>query len=358
MNIHVLDQSFNFIGLIDDYVSAIWRPAYYDVGDFELYLNASAKALKLLHKDYYLVRDSDIVADSEGNITYNKVMIIKNFKLTTDVERGDFLTVTGKELKHLLSQRIVWSQTNLTGTAENAVRQLVTENAISPTDSNRVIPTLTLGANAGLNDTIKKQVTGNQLDQTIVDICKAYNYGWEVFIHNSALVFNIYQGVDRSFNQTDRAYVVFSEDFDNILNSSYELKSNEYANVTLIGGEGEGVNRIYTTVGNDKSGLDRFELFTDARDLSQNKDSEDEITLETYLALLEERGHENLASKVITEGFSGEVLNINFKYGEHYYLGDVVTVINKYGISRDVRVLSAIESKDDTGVKTIPQFNM
>jgi hypothetical protein len=359
MNIHVLDQSFNFIGLIDDYVSVIWRPAYYDIGDFELYLNASVKAVNLLKKNYYLVRESDIVVDSEGNVTYTNVMIIKNFTVTTDEENGDYITVTGRELKYLLHQRIVWTQTNLTGTAEDAIRRLVTENAISPTDSNRVIPTLTLGVSAGLTDTIEKQVTGDHLDQTIVDICTAYNYGWEIFIYNSALVLIIYQGVDRSFNQTERPYVVFSEDFDNITKSTYELNSEEYANTTLIGGEGEGTERVYVTVGADKSGLDRFEVFTDAKDLSQNKDSEtDAIPLSTYKTLLQERGHENLASLGLTEGFSGEVLETNFKYGIDYYMGDTVTIINKYGMSKDVRVLSVIESVDDTGAKILPQFNM
>ena len=186
MIIHVLDQSFNLVGVIDDYVSVIWRPAYHEIGDFELYLNASAEAVSLLKKNYYLVREPDIMADAEGNVTYTKVMIIKNFKLNTDAEGGDYLTVTGRELKYLLHQRIVWKQTNLTGTAENGIRRLVTENAISPTNSKRVIPTLTLGVSAGLTDSIEKQVTGDYLDLTIIDICTAYNYGWEVFIYNKA----------------------------------------------------------------------------------------------------------------------------------------------------------------------------
>lgn len=359
MNIHVLDKSFNLVALIDDYVSVIWRPAYYDIGDFELYLNASAKVVNVLQKNYYLVRESDISVDSEGNVTYTKVMVIKNFKLTTNEESGDYLTVTGRELKYLLHQRIVWKQTNLTGAAEDGIRRLVTENAITPTDSKRVIPTLTLGVSAGLTDTIEKQVTGDYLDQTIVDICTAYNYGWEIFIYNKTLVFIVYQGVDKSFNQTERPYVVFSEDFDNILNTEYELVSEEYANTTLIGGEGEGTERVYTVMGDDNSGLERYETFTDARDLSQNKDSEtDAIPLNTYLSLLQERGRENLASLGVTEGFSGEVLAVNFIYGIDYYLGDTVTVINKYGMSKDIRILSVIESADDTGVKVIPQFNM
>ena len=352
MIIHVLDQSFNLVGVVDNYISVIWRPAYYEVGDFELYINATAPAAALLQKNRYLVRDTDINVDEAGNITYSNVMIIKNIKLTTDAEEGDHLTYTGRELKFLLHQRIVWRQTNLTGTAENGIRRLVDENAINPTDSNRVIPTLTLGASAGLTDRIEKQVTGDYLDQAIVDICTAYNYGWEVFIYNAALVFIVYAGVDRSYSQTERPYVVFSDDFDNILNSEYQMESEEYANTTLIGGEGEGAKRTYTSVGDSNSGLNRYETFTDGSGVSRNVGSDNEIDAETYIELLKESGRENLAALAVTEGFSGEVLSdVAFKYGVDFYIGDVVTVKNKYGIGKDVRVLSAIESVDDSGVK-------
>ena len=359
MVIHVLDRSFNLVGVIDDYISVIWRPAYYSIGDFELYINATSSAVELLKRDYYLVRDKDIIVDDDNNVTYSNVMIIKNFILNTDAEEGDKLTYTGRELKFILNQRIVWNQTNLYGTVEAGIRQLVTENAISPSDSNRIIPGLTLGVSAGLTDTIEKQITGDKLDQAIVDICTAYNYGWEIYVYNGMMVFIVYQGLDRSYGQNERPYVVFSEEFENILNSEYELNSENYANTSLVGGEGEGVERIYTTVGNSNSGLDRYEVFTDARDISQNKDSEDVIDSSTYLKLLNERGLENIASLANTEGFTGEVLSdVTYKYGEDFYLGDKVTVVNKYGISKDVMVLSAIESVDDTGSKLIPQFNI
>ena len=359
MIIHVLDKTLTLAGVIDDYISVIWRPAYYEVGDFELYIDASSEAVALLQEGYYLVRDTDIIVDDAGNVTYTKVMVNKGLKLDTDTENGDHLTYVGKELKYLLHQRIVWQQSTLTGTVENAIRKLVTDNAISPTDSNRVIPALILGAATGLTDTISKQVTGAHLDEAIKDICTAYNYGWEVYIYNSALVFIIYAGTDKSYSQTDRPYVVFNDDFDNILNSTYERNTDNYANCALVGGEGEGTARTYTTLNNSVSGLDRFETFVDARDVSQNVGTEDEIDQNTYISLLQERGLEKLAELAITEGFSGEVLtDMTFKYGEDFYLGDVVTVTNKYGISKDVRVLSAIESVDDSGTKLIPQFNM
>jgi len=359
MNVYVLDREFNKVDIVDDYTSLIWRPAYYGVGDFELYLRASSKAVALLQRNYYLVREKDMAVDESGNTTYKNVMIIKNVRLSTDAEAGDFLTYTGRELKFILHQRIIWKQTNLNSKVEYALRRLVTENAIAPTDSKRIIPALTLGEEAGLAASIRKQVTGAHLDECIEEICTTYGYGWTVDVYNGSMVFRVYQGANRSYNQNSIPYVIFSDSFDNILNSEYELNSEEYANTALIGGEGEGTARIYTTIGAENEGLDRYESFTDAKDISQNKDTEDEITLEEYLELLQERGIESLAERVITEGFSGEVISdLTFKYGVDFFLGDTVTVMNSYGISKNVMVLSAIESVDENGTKLIPQFNI
>lgn len=356
--IYVLNQNFQLEGIIDEYVSTIWRPAYSEIGDFEIYLGTTGSALELLKPGRYVVRYGDI-SMINGAITYRKVMIVKNIQINTHSEDGDFLTVTGRELKYLLHQRIVWRQTNLTGTPEDAIRRLISENAIEPDNSNRVIPRLTFGTPALLKDTIEKQVTGEYLDEVIVDICNVYDYGWAIDIHDGNLTVEVYKGIDRSYDQTVRPYVVFSDDFENLYNTTYQVLTEHYANTTLIGGEGEGLERIYTTVGADEAGLARYETFTDARDISQNKGNEDEIPMATYLALLSERGLENLASLSITEGFSGEVLNdVIFRYGEDFYLGDIVSVANKYGVQKNVRVISAIESEDEDGVKLLPQFNM
>ena len=481
-SIYVLNRALTLQGIVDEYESLIWRPAYSEVGDFEIYVKATADTLKLLQKDFYVVRSSDIsVGESEnlltvtatsqtvngvtftvnadGSITangtatanavfilasngsgftpengkyilsgcpsgggytydlrfwnyngsnvskfdtgngaevdfsnsggsynvaivifsgitannltfkpelrkqnvtnYKSVMVIKNIKLTTDIESGAYLTVTGRELKYLLHQRIVWQQTNLSGTAENAIRTLVTQNAISPTDTRRVIPNLVLGESSGLTDSIKKQITGAYLDEAITEICATYNYGWDMYITDGNLTVTVYKGLDRSYAQTERPYVVFSEYFDNLYSTEYELNSEAYANTTLIGGEGEGLDRITTTLGAANSGLDRYEVFTDAKDVSQNKGNTDEIAPADYLLLLEEKGRETLSSLVMTEGFTGEVLSdVTFKWHRDFDLGDIVTVISQYGLSRNVRVMSAIESEDSDGVKLLPVFNL
>lgn len=359
--VNVYDSGFNLIGVVDSYVSVIWRPAYYDIGDFELYLGASNEALDLLQKNRILVRASDVSVDGSGNTIYRNPMIIKNIELITDIENGDFLSITGRELKFILHQRIIWTQTNLSGTAEGGIRQLVNDNAVNPTDTKRKIPNLVLGAESGLSDTIKKQLTGDYLDEAITEICTAFNYGWEIYGYNGNYVFIVYKGIDRSYGQSVNPYVVFSDNFENLYNTDYQLFSEEYCNTALIGGEGEGTERTYTTVNNSATGLNRYELFVDAKDLSSNKDSANVIPPEQYLQLLAERGQEKLAEKSITEGFSGEVSSdsaSNYVYGEDFDIGDTVTVINSYGITKNVMVLSSIESEDESGKKLIPQFNL
>lgn len=355
--IYVLNQSLEIQGVIDEYISAIWRPSYSEVGDFELYLPADAKAVALLQKNFYLVRGCDITV-AAGVVTYRKVMVIKNFDISTDVENGDFLTVTGRELKYILHQRIVWQQTTLSGTVEEGIRQLIDENAISPTVANRKMPNVILGEACGVTETIDKQITGDYLDEAIVDICTTYDIGWDAYITGGQIVFEIYKGTDRSYSQSEVPFVVFSDEFENLFNTSYQMQTEGFANATRIGGEGEGTERKFATVGDELAGFDRFETFTDAKDISKTEDDKT-ISDSEYILLLQERGRENLASLSTTEGFSGEVLpDVAFVYGQDFNLGDMVTVINRYGITRDVRVLSAIESEDEAGTKLVPQFNI
>lgn len=357
MLLYVLNQDLEIVGTVDEYESVIWNTSYNGVGDFELYLQVSSQLVDLLKVNRYIIRQTDITVN-EGAVTYNHVMIIKNLTLSTYSQQGDYYLITGRELKYLLHQRIVWSQTNLTGSTEDAIRQLVDENAINPTDTKRVIPRLVLADSNGYNDTIEKQITGDYLDEAISEICESVNYGWDMNIVDGEIVFYTYQGLDRSYNQTVRPYVVFGNEFENITSSEYQYNSDEYANCALIGGEGEGTDRIRTTVNDELEKLERYEIFVDARDLSQNKGTDEEITLEEYQDILKERGRDTLEQHKEYEMYNGEVENYTFELNVDYFLGDIVTVKNEYGISKNVRVISIIETNDSSGHKIIPEFKL
>lgn len=349
MDLYLLNSNYEKIAVIDNYQSIIWTLRYFTPGDFELYTPARPELLQMLQVDYMLVRDFDCIGDE-----YHNVMLIRNIEIQSDAETGDNLIVTGQCLKSIVARRIVAEQTNLDGTVTSCIRTLITENIINPEDTDRAINNFTLGTDSVNNPpSMKMQITGDNLAQAIAEIGATYGYGWDVFIKAGNLVFYIYEGADRSFNQNTNPHVVFSTEYDNLLSSNYKENRDNYANVAIVAGEGEGTARKKATVGT-ASGLDRIEIWVDERNTSSN---DGEITPTEYMNLLEAAGEEKLAETEITTEFTGEIIpDVNFIFGVNYYLGDIVQIENDYGISKAARITEIIASKDENGENVIPTF--
>lgn len=341
---YLLDKDLNIVSTIEGYKSVIWTSRYFTHGDFELCVPATVKLINLLKKDYYVVRED-----------MTQAMIIENMQITTDVENGDEVIITGKCLKSILKRRVIESQTTLNGKAEACIRRLINENAVTPDNSARKISKLILGVEAGLSDTMSAQYTGDNLGETVDNICMTFGYGYDILLDydDKQFIFVLYKGADRSYNQSENPYVVFSNEYENLLTSNYVRNNENYKNVAVVAGEGEGSARKKTVVGT-ATDLERYEVFVDARDISSN---EGEISNTDYTNLLIEKGQEALAESSITEDIDGEVEgNLTFKLNVDYFLGDIVEVINEYGIEMTPRVTEVIESEDETGSYVIPTF--
>lgn len=350
MDIYVLDKTFKEIAVIDTFTSVIWTTRYFTHGDFELYLQADAKLLDVLREGYYVVREQDM--DASGRM--NNVMIIESREIVTDAEDGDNLIVTGKCLKSILSRRVVANQTVLQGTVLNCMKQLISECIISPTISARQISNFAFGTDTFTDDTkMKKQITGKVLEDAISDICTSYGIGFDMYLQNGTFYLYFYKGVDRSYNQSENAHVVVSEEFDNLLSSDYKQSKDNYANVAYVAGEGEGNARKKTMVGT-ATGLDRYEVWVDARNASSN---EGEISESVYMDMLKEDGEDALSEMDVTTMLSGEIINgVSFQINDDYFLGDIIQFENDYGISAATRIIEVIYNEDETGINIIPTF--
>lgn len=349
MVIYVLNPALEITGLIDSYVSIIWSTRYYKSGDFELYLSATDENITLLQKDNYLCREEDMTDD-----TANNVMIIQSVNIITDVEDGNYLIVKGKSLKSIVGRRIIWQQTNLSGKVELGIRRILTENIISPSDTSRKISNFTLEDVQGFTDSMDIQVTGDNVEEWLENICMTYGMGWDVFVKAKKFVFHLWKGTDRSYSQDTVPHVVFSNDYDNLISSEYSIDATEFKNTALVAGEGEGTERTTYTVGTS-SGLDRYELYVDARDISSNNG---EIDAVSYSSMLLEKGTEALTEYATIINFEGEIdPDTNYIFGEDYFMGDVVEVINEYGIATTCRITEIIDSEDETGRTVIPSFS-
>lgn len=349
MDLLVLNKSLDVIAIVDVYESIIWTERYYEYGDFELYTAMTQDLLNYIKTDNYIQR-----------VGSDRVMIIEEIRIDTDSETGNHITITGRSLESILDRRVIWSQTTISGNLQNGIKKLINENIISPSKEERKISNFifkdsTDSQITGL--TVEAQYTGDNLYDVISKVCEEKSIGFKVSLNeNKQFVFELYAGADRSYEQTNYPYVVFSPNFDNIINSNYLESKENLKNVALVGGEGEGTARKYLAIGNT-SGLDRRELFVDARDISSEGEDGETLTTEQYNELLKQRGNEYLADYTDLVSFEGAVeTNIMYKYGVDFFDGDIVQIANEYGHEAKVRILEVVISENEEGNSVYPTF--
>lgn len=349
MEIFVLNTNFESVAVVDEFESLIWTDRYDDAGDFELFMSMDKRLLEYLKQNYYLWN-----AESEH------MMIIEQINITSDVEEGNKLIVTGRSLESILDRRIIWGQKVLSGGLQDAIHTLIDECIISPTISDRKIDNFIFVEN--LNPkitalTIDTQYTGDNLFDVVKTLCEKNNIGFKIILNESnQFEFSLYSGEDRSYEQTENPYVIFSPDFENIINSNYLESSKTMKNVTLVAGEGEGANRKTTTVG-DAYGLNRRELFTDARDISSDIGDGETLTDAEYYEQLNQRGTDGLAEYPSITSFEGEVEATRmFKYGIDFFIGDIVQITNEYGHEGRAYISEFVMSQSESGLSMYPTF--
>lgn len=352
MELLILDKAFSSVATLDVFESFIWTDRYCGYGDFEIYTPANAKMKESLKEEYYIY-----IKESEH------LMIIEDVEIDTDVEDGARMKVTGRSLESILERRIIWNQTVLNGNFQNGIKKLLTENIISPSDESRKISNFVFKESTDTAITsleVEAQYFGENLYDTIVDLCNSKQVGYKILLDGSNFVFFLYVGTDRSYNQVKNPYVIFSPNFDNLLNSNYVESIKTLKNVTLVAGEGEGSERKTVSVSateNYGTGLSRREIFTDAQGVTKNVNGQ-EITDEEYTNQLKQKGEETLSKNKKTISFEGEIdsNSTTYKYDEDYFIGDIVQVENEFGYMSRCRITEYVRSQSDSGIETYPTY--
>lgn len=339
MNLYVLNKSYEPVAVIDAFKSLIWTKRYYTCGDFELYIPADENLLQYLQNDYFLIRDDD-----------DSAMIIEELEIQTDVENGDYYIVSGRSIESVLKRRIVRWQTviNTADVVQGLKQLIVTHTGNGDSSDNRAIPGLVIDDSLTVSETLIAQITGDVLLDAVSSICTRFGIGLKMVLSGSTLTLSFYQG-----SEVD---VIFSPEFDNMINSKYVRDYTNLANFAVVAGEGEGTSRVTVSMasGTLQSGFALREMYVDARDLSTNNG---EISNQNYSQMLLERGYEQLAEHDVVQSFEAEIEpQTSFVYKTDYNLGDIVTVTNEYGVTAKPRIVEIIESWDDTGYSAIPTF--
>lgn len=336
MEIRVYDANLNFKGISENQTSFVWTRRYFESGEFRIYLPLTDDNLKL----YKL-----------GNlVTYrgaNEAGVIEDLTLrNTSTER--VIIASGRFLTSYMDRRLVRPTLNFSGKVEVAMRKMLSDAV--------AIPLVELGELNGYDETIEFQATYKNLLTMEENLSKGSNIGFRFRPDFTAkkIYFETYKGLDKSRSQTDRAFVEFSDMFDNL--NSVENRQNDQLlkNVGYVGGEGEGNARTYLIVGDDSlTGLERREIFIDAKDISS-----DEITQAEYLAALRTRGLEKMEEHVFSNAYEcATIPSGNFEYKKDYDLGDIVTIKKSdWGLNTIQRITEIQEVYEHGSATIVPIF--
>ncbi|MGL4730322.1 MAG: siphovirus ReqiPepy6 Gp37-like family protein [Clostridium sp.] len=338
MDLEVYSRDMEFLGIVDNFEVLKWHRNYYAAGFFELTCSLTLENLELLKKD-------NVIYKSDGEAAF---IHYRNIKLNSKGE--ETLYIKGSFLTAILKRRIIWEQLCFSGKVEELYRKIINENCINPSNVDRKIPLLKLGELKNYTDDIAYQNSyGNVLEQ-LGKLSETYGIGYRISLNYTDLTleFEVYKGLDRTDGQNINDKAIFSREYENVLEQDYVESIGDYKNTCLIAGEGEGLERKITCIENG-TGLDRYEMYVDARDIQNTKyedDVETTIPDSEYLPMLIQRGEEKLDNHKSIETFDS-IINVNqdnLVYKKDYDLGDIVTIFdNKWGITLDTRITEVEE---------------
>lgn len=403
VTITVLSPDLTPLGLINKFTALTWTSRTTTYGGFELYCPVLTENSELLKPENLVW----IGGDEAG--------VIETILKQTDDEGNITLQVTGRFVECYLGRRIIYGEYQKTAIVSTHIQNMVDQNAINPTDTRRIIPLLALDPD--------QQPLGPS-----VSFCNSYGVVWDTVtglassngllvrvkaeIPSKALKMTVQETVDRSVEQTDRPAVVLSTDLSDILNDSYTRDATAWCDMAIVAGAGEGADRKIFEVNPDSSGLDRRELYVDARDLQDyedwdatirtttfildsstnqvqivtntvrtNPETGEKVTTETtetkidpnatagvveenttlqihidddtYNGILEQRGKEKLLETPLVESFNANIRMYGsraYEYGVDYFLGDRVTMQDsKLQIQVSTEISEVSQTWDESG---------
>lgn len=336
-NLRFYDSSIGLVGELDDADAVIWNMTFRGYGKFQI--NFSTFHPECFQKNFFVKFDRDKY----------KTGIIKNV-LIDESDGGISVVIKGYTLAWLLTQRITvppagYAQYTYRGVAEDGMIALVDANAGSSADANRQMG-ITFSASLSRGASVSVATRYKNLLDELTSIGEQTGLGYTVYLdtENKEMIFEVLEGTDRTWSQSEVSVVCFSPKNDNVTGRMYQTDDSTLKNCAFVGGQGEGANRSLIMVGDEADGLDRYEIFVDARDISDS-------------SALAQRGASKLAGYPAVNCYECDVDPSGFD--SKWFLGDLVSVRDhEYGVSLDMQVTAVNISVDKVGRTVTPTFGV
>lgn len=329
MELLTLDKNFQPLAYLE-FINLQWNREYYQAGSFSVQIPAIQYQPEMV---YIYTPDRP------------ETGIIQKVELTESV-KGRFVQLSGFFLENILNDKIVYPTYYAKGKLDSAVADMVEKYKED-------IPLLKVIKPSGKAESITWQETGGQLGtvaytqlqtQQMSFRCR-YDYA------SNSIEFSVWQGLDRTQDQTKNNFVIFSNGFRNLSNVKASFDNSNYKNYAVIAGQDEGSDRKIAYADQSNGGY-RKVLFVDARNEKWN---EEEQTEKEYLEGLRQKGIEKLLDYQNEKNIEVDVTQGTFQYLVDFDLGDIVDVaLEELGVSMQARIISVREvEKQNTHTITI-----
>ncbi len=330
------NNKYELIGQIDEIESLLIVYKYVSVSTFTLTVPYTPQVSSYLQVNYMLTIHSPETIGVENTEPF--IITTKKLEESNGVVT---LQVSGKNpLFWLTKRQCLLPNYGFTDTTPEVIaKTYVANNCAQYAPTQRQYPNLTTAPVQGLGTPIT--FTNTEDLPTILEVCEtvlnARNLGQNVTFNLSTQTFqyNVFNGADRTINQSQNSPVVFSPNLNNLQSQSYTHSISNFANVVYV--YGQIGDTTETVIVGEASGFNRYETSTSG---TLEQGSAVTLTKNNYKEVFTVIGENTLVTQAETKNLIATIqLSSDFQLNIDFSLGDSVTYLNnEWGVKENVMI--------------------
>lgn len=225
MQAYIFNKEFVLVRIIDSFTSFIWNEVYIGYGDFEIKFVMDENALAYVDEGYYVSIDES-----------DRYMIVDTIDIETSFTEGKVCTISGRGLESILERRVLPAKAFVNGSMQLAIMRFINETLANPADVNKKVEGFSVLTSTDpeiTKLTLQAQYeAGDNLYDIITNICSEKHIGFRVDVYNEKFFqFRLYRGEDHSYDQTTYPWIVFSAQYENLVDSLTIIDTSNHKNV-------------------------------------------------------------------------------------------------------------------------------
>ncbi len=304
MQLLALDAEFNPIGYFG-YINLQWIRRYYEPGEFSVQI-----PIEMYMSDMKYIYTNE----------RPEVGMVQKSEYQTNYQ-GAYMQVSGYFYEYKVNDKIIYPRYIKSGVIEDVAVDLAYKFCED-------IPILQIEASKKRGEVIAIQSTGKNLAAQIYEMLQTQEMSFRTrydYAENK-MYFEVWQGVDRTMQQSNNPFAIFSAQLRNIANEKIVIDNSAFKNYAVVIGNGQYEDGEQVEVIIDQSdGGYRQKVYIDKTSM---KYDEAKQSLEEFKESLVQAGLEEM-QKSYSQVVNIEVDTVDrgLKYLQDYDLGDKIEIV-------------------------------